>query len=92
MKIQFHARADKELNRLSEPTQGRVRSAIDGLATDCRPAQCKKLKGADGDVYRVRVGDYRIMYVVEDELGIVTVTAIVTRGDAYRKKGRSRKR
>ena len=61
----------------------RVRSAIDGLATDPRPAGCVKLAGRDD--YRVRVGEYRVVYAVDDAERVVIVARIAHRRDVYRR-------
>lgn len=63
--------------------KARIVGAIDGLALNPRPAGCKKLKGEDG-VWRVRVGDYRILYEVRDSRLEVLVIDIANRSEAYR--------
>ena len=60
----------------------RLRAAVDSLALNPRPPGCKKLRGRLG--YRVRVGDYRIIYRVLDDRLIITVIAIGDRKDIYR--------
>jgi mRNA interferase RelE/StbE len=62
----------------------RVVAAIDNLADNPRPPGCRKLAGKD-DMYRIRVGDWRISYAVFDDILIVLVVEIKPRGDAYRK-------
>lgn len=57
--------------------------AIRALADDARPHGVRKLEGAD-DLYRLRVGDYRIIYRISDGLQRVTVVRIRHRGDVYR--------
>ena len=47
-----------------------------------RPAGCKKLKGGDAE-WRIRVGDYRVVYVIDDAKLLVTVTRIRNRSDVY---------
>jgi mRNA interferase RelE/StbE len=51
------------------------------LANDPRPPGCKKLKGRDG--YRIRVGDYRIIYQIIDDVLVVNVVALGHRKDIY---------
>ena len=58
-------------------------NAIDGLARQPRPAGCTKLIGAD-DAYRIRVGDYRIVYQIMDRVLIVWIIRIAHRKDVYR--------
>jgi mRNA interferase RelE/StbE len=61
----------------------RVRAAIDGLATDPRPQGAAKLAGR-GD-FRVRVGDYRIVFAVDDGASVVIVARIAHRREVYRR-------
>ena len=59
-----------------------VKEAIAGLAFNPRPQGYKKLKGEDA--YRIRVGDYRIIYEIEDDKIIVTVVSVGHRKDIYK--------
>ena len=77
-------RAEKFLTNLREaPLYARLRTAIDVLAQDARPAGCIKLAG-EPDLYRIRVGDYRIIYQVRDRILTVLVVSIGHRRDIYR--------
>ena len=58
-------------------------TAIDGLAENPRPDGVKKLKGSEEDLYRIRVGDYRIIYEVYDIRLIVNVVAVAHRREVY---------
>lgn len=60
--------ARKELEALPDVVLARVARAVDALPADPRPRGCKKLRGAS-DLWRVRVGDYRIIYHVDDRRG-----------------------
>jgi mRNA interferase RelE/StbE len=60
-----------------------VDAAILGLAGDPHPPGSKKLEGA-GDLYRIRVGDYRVLYTVEHDRLVVLVVDIGNRRDIYR--------
>ena len=62
----------------------RLRSAIDDLAQNARPPGCVKLAG-EPDLYRVRVGDYRIIYQVNDPKLTVLVLSIAHRREIYRR-------
>jgi mRNA interferase RelE/StbE len=62
---------------------GRVAAALRILADNPRPAGCRKLTGSDRD-WRVRVGDYRIVYEIDDENREVRVMRIRHRREAYR--------
>ena len=80
--IIIHRRAEKVLYRLPEDVLDRIRSTINKLGRDPRPEGCKKLVGFD-NLYRVRIGDWRISYQIEEDQLIVLVLEIATRG-AYR--------
>jgi mRNA interferase RelE/StbE len=73
----------KVFRRLPRDLLQRMRQAIWGLAREPRPPGCKKLQGYD-NLYRIRVGDWRISYAVEDDRLIVLVIEVAPRGDAYR--------
>jgi mRNA interferase RelE/StbE len=81
--LQISKTAKKVLQKLPRDLLARLSKAIDALSSDPRPAGCKKLTGQD-DLYRVRVGDWRIIYLVEDERLIVLVVEVAPRGGAYR--------
>ena len=74
--------AQKELERLPQATFERVRNAVLTLAHDPRPPGCSKLKGREG--WRVREGDYRVLYEIDDQQRTVTVLRIRHRRDVYR--------
>lgn len=75
--------AQKTIDKIQPPaTRRRIETKIVSLATDPRPHDCTKLTGADA--YRVRVGDYRIVYDVADAVRIVTVTHVGHRREIYR--------
>jgi mRNA interferase RelE/StbE len=74
--------ARKELEALPAKIQDRVLRAIEKLRDIPRPAGCKKLKGAD-DLFRIRVGDYRIIYEVHDEEVRVLIIRVRHRKDVY---------
>ena len=74
---------EKVFRRLPKPLLQRIREAISDLAEDPWPPGCKKLTGYD-NLYRIRVGGWRIFYAVEQERLIVLVLEVASRGDAYR--------
>lgn len=74
-------RAQKELANLPKLDYERVRDAVAALAEDPRPSGCKKLVGREG--WRVRVGDYRIIYEVDDVKMKATVLNVGHRRDVY---------
>lgn len=81
--ITFARSARKELEALSRPLVARVLNRIEALARDPRPPGCRKLVG-QGNMWRVRVGDYRVIYEIDDGRRTVDISAIRHRSDAYR--------
>lgn len=67
---------------LPKPQQNHLRSAITALSERPRPSGCKKLKGIDA--YRIRIGDYRVIYQVNDAVLIVSVIAVGHRREVYK--------
>ena len=74
--------AGKEIEALPPKDRRRVVTKIQGLAANPRPAGCEKLSGAEK--YRLRQGDYRILYEIVDLELIVTVVKVGNRRDVYR--------
>ncbi len=74
--------AEKVLQRLMRVDQERVHAAILGLADNPRPVGSKKL--TDREEYSMRVGNYRISYVVDDAAHLVEIRGVGHRRDAYR--------
>jgi mRNA interferase RelE/StbE len=58
-------------------------NAISALATDSRPKGCKKLKGSEDELWRIRVGDYRVVYFIEDEIKLVDIQRARHRKEVY---------
>jgi len=76
-------KARRELDRIHEPDFSRIAEAILKLEDDPRPRRCRKLRGLEG--WRIRVGDWRVIYHIDDEERVVTVVAIRRRReDTYR--------
>ncbi|MFI5235104.1 MAG: type II toxin-antitoxin system RelE/ParE family toxin [Gemmatimonadales bacterium] len=73
----------RDLEALQQKDRRRIEREIDQLAADPRPDGCKKLKDMNG-LYRVRVGDFRILYLIEDKQLLVLVVRLANRRDAYR--------
>lgn len=74
--------AERQLLRLDSIVQKRIVAAIDKLASDPRPARCKKLSGRPG--YRIRIGDYRVVYDIHDRTVTVEIIEIGHRSRIYR--------
>jgi mRNA interferase RelE/StbE len=81
--VRWKRSAAKELKTLPRATLLRVLEAVDTLATDPRPRNARKLTGSER-TYRIRVGDYRVLYTVEDDMLTVEVVRVGHRRDAYR--------
>ena len=75
-------RAQKELQRLPRADYERVRDAIRALADAPRPPGCVALTGRDG--WRIRVGNYRVIYEINDTQHLVTILHVGHRRDVYR--------
>lgn len=81
--VEIETSAAKQIQRLQRHDQVRIMTVITALATDPRPAGCTKLTGTDTS-YRIRVGVFRIVYVIDDGLRVVTVTRVGHRREVYR--------
>ena len=73
----------KELAQLPKPASVALTAAIETLAENPRPQGCKKLKGSKENLWRVRVGNYRIIYLIDDVIRIVNVRTVGNRKDVY---------
>lgn len=80
--IVFARSASKELEALDTTVARRVVPRIKALADNPRPTGCKKLSGVN-DTWRIRVGDYRVVYRVEDGGAEVRVMVVRHRSKAY---------
>lgn len=81
--VQLTASAARAFRKLDGPARHKLGRVIDGLANNPRPPGVTKLEG-EADLYRVRSGDYRIIYTIRDKLLLVLVIAIGHRKDIYR--------
>ena len=81
--IEFVKQAAKQFKALPTQEQKRIQPKIDTLATEPRPEGVVKLKGEE-NLYRIRVGDYRVIYNVQDDRLLVLVVKVGHRGDVYR--------
>ncbi|MGV3656995.1 MAG: type II toxin-antitoxin system RelE family toxin [Chitinophagaceae bacterium] len=73
--------AIKQLEKIPSPFYLNIKEALIGLSANPRPSGYLKLKGRDG--YRIRVGNYRIIYEIKDKILVVLVIAIAHRKDVY---------
>jgi mRNA interferase RelE/StbE len=82
-RIELSPSAARALRKLAPEARRRIARKIDTLAEDPRPADTVKLEG-ESELYRVRVGDYRIVYTVRDAVLLVLIVAIGNRADIYK--------
>lgn len=82
-KLDVTPAAIRDLKRLPRNVQTDIRSAIDELAKNPRPQGYEKMEGSD-DVYRIRCGDYRIIYQILDDVLTVIVVRARHRRDVYK--------
>jgi len=75
--------AERRLQRIPEPIRSNIGRRIDRLADNPRPPGAQPLKGMQG-LWRLRIGNWRVVYVIEDEQGIVDIRLIGPRGEVYR--------
>ncbi len=78
--VEFERSAKKELDRLDGPIRARVLREVAALEDDPRPPGATRLVSAD-DLWRIRVGDYRVVYAINDDQLVVRVAG---RGKVYR--------
>lgn len=79
--VRLTVTVQKKLDKLPDVISSKLINAIQQLSTDPRPFGYKKLKGQDG--YRIRVGDYRIIYLLKDHLLVVLILDVGHRKDIY---------
>lgn len=82
-RLELRPAARRDLKRLPREMLARIDAHILALADNPRPTGAEKLKGAT-DTYRIRVGDYRILYEIQDTVLIVFVIRIRHRREVYR--------
>ncbi len=82
-RIELSPAAARQLRKLDAPARRRIQAVVELLAQEPRPAGAKKLVGGDGE-WRVRTGDYRVIYEVRDGVLLVLVLAVGHRRDIYR--------
>jgi len=80
--LEIKRSAQKELDALDDAPFARMDRKILALAGNPRPAGCKRLKG-HRDQWRVRVGDWRVVYIIDDDAKLVSITRIAHRREVY---------
>ena len=84
-RVEFSPAAARQIRKLPRVVQHRLRLATDGLAVDPRPAGARSLQGDSGRL-RIRVGDYRVIYTVADDVVLVLVLSVGHRREVYRQR------
>lgn len=80
--VELKPSARKERESPPDTWLARIVSKLEALKSDPRPAGCKKLRGYE-DQWRVRVGDWRAVYIIDDAARLVSVTRIAHRREVY---------
>jgi len=81
--LEIKQSAQKEMDQLDEKLFTQIDRKLLALAENPRPAGCKKLKGYK-DQWRIRAGDWRVLYIIDDMAKLVAVTRIAHRRDVYK--------
>lgn len=83
--IEWSAPALRELGKLDNAVARRILTAVTRLGVDPRPPGVRALTGKPQGTMRLRVGNHRVVYVVQDDLVLVTVVRIAHRSEVYRR-------
>lgn len=75
--------AERQLKKIQKHDRKRITEKIEALEVDPRPRGVKKIRGME-KLYRIRVGDYRVVYLIQDDVLLVLVIIVARRKDAYR--------
>jgi mRNA interferase RelE/StbE len=82
-RVEWLPSAARNFRRITPEFQRRIAPRVDDLSRNPRPHDTKKLRGS-GALYRIRVGDYRVVYEVSDSPAVVTIAHVGHRRDVYR--------
>jgi mRNA interferase RelE/StbE len=80
--LEIKQSAQKELDALDDTLFTRIDRKILALADNPRPVGCKKLRGYK-DQWRIRIGDWRVLYIVDDHAKVITITGVAHRREVY---------
>ena len=83
-RITFKKSAAKELEHLPAKIVKNISPAINNLSENPRPDGCKKLKGSQEGAWRIRIGDYRVLYIIDDIVRIIDIQKVGHRKDIYK--------
>ena len=82
-RIEVSATAERQLKKIRREDKVRILRAISLLANEPRPDGCKKMSGYD-DIYRIRIGNYRVIYEIDGKRIIIVILKIGRRREVYR--------
>lgn len=83
-KIEFRPAAHRDLKALPKEILLRVSEKISALAENPRPLGVEKLSGSEDDFYRIRIGDYRVLYTIQDKVLLIIIIKVRHRREVYR--------
>jgi len=83
--LEYTPAASRQLAKLDKGAQARLKPKIKILSENPRPHGARKLQGFD-NIYRIRVGDYRILYEIDDNILLVLIVEVGHRGGVYRRR------
>ncbi|MBC6419399.1 MAG: type II toxin-antitoxin system RelE/ParE family toxin [Prochloron sp. SP5CPC1] len=83
--MKFDRRVKKDFKSIDPQDVPLLKDEIAVLAENPRPGDCKKLKGKNCDFYRIRVGKYRVIYSIKDEVLLIIVVRVGHRSHIYNK-------
>jgi len=85
-RVEFSGNSKKQLKKYDKNTINRIISSIESLTeSPYNHPHSKSMKGYEGNIYRLRVGDFRIIYEIYDDNILIFIVKIGSRGDIYRK-------
>lgn len=85
-KIDFAPRTEQQLNLIPKNIRKLIFDRIDKLRTNSRPEGVEPLQGVEKGLFRIRQGDYRIVYSIQDQKLLILIVRIVHRKEVYKKK------
>jgi len=83
-RLEVSRQVSKTISALDKSMRRRVLAAIENLADDPRPPGVKKLQGNHANTWRIRIGDWRVIYEIYDDILVVIVVDVDHRGSMYR--------
>lgn len=82
-KVEITPAAKRQIKKLIQPVQLAIIERLEQLTENPRPPGALKMQGAE-NLYRIRVGDYRIIYEIQDQTLLIAIVKVGHRGDVYR--------